>query len=154
MPDTVTCSHILLMYEGSMRSSSDRSKDDAKSQIEDIIIGVGGKKGIQFSEAEAVAGRISDMFEAGEFDVCSIVFNRFQSAMTQIVTRLQLIPFAGSVSQDNDEPEAKPDTVAKAAYIFDPTQVGISMKQPAANLFSTHPPVEQRLQALGFDERK
>ena len=27
MPDSVTCSHILKMYEGSMRSSSDRSKD-------------------------------------------------------------------------------------------------------------------------------
>ena len=36
MPDSVTCSHILKMYEGSMRSSSDRSKDDAKSQMDDI----------------------------------------------------------------------------------------------------------------------
>ena len=32
------------------------------------------------------------MFEDGEFDVCSIVFNRFQSAMTQIVTEQQIIP--------------------------------------------------------------
>ena len=32
------------------------------------------------------------MFEAGEFDVATMVFNRFKSAMTQIVTAQQLIP--------------------------------------------------------------
>ena len=36
MPDSIGCSHILLMYEGSMRSSSDRSKDDAKTLIDDL----------------------------------------------------------------------------------------------------------------------
>ena len=34
MSDQVRASHILLMYEGSMRSSNDRSKDDAMAQIE------------------------------------------------------------------------------------------------------------------------
>ena len=36
----------------------------------------------------------SRMFEAGEFDVCTLIYNRFKSAMTQIVTAQQLIPFA------------------------------------------------------------
>ncbi|QQR90004.1 MAG: peptidyl-prolyl cis-trans isomerase [Myxococcales bacterium] len=36
MPDQVRASHILLMYSGSMRSSASRSKDDAKSQIEQL----------------------------------------------------------------------------------------------------------------------
>lgn len=42
MADQVTASHILLMYEGSMRSSNDRSQDEAKaliSQIEKDIVG-------------------------------------------------------------------------------------------------------------------
>ncbi|MCK5165829.1 MAG: peptidylprolyl isomerase [Rhodospirillaceae bacterium] len=36
MPDSISCSHILLMYDGSMRSSSDKSKDDAKTLIDDL----------------------------------------------------------------------------------------------------------------------
>lgn len=36
MPDSISCSHILLMYDGSMRSSSDRSKDDAKTLIDEL----------------------------------------------------------------------------------------------------------------------
>ena len=46
---------------------------------------------------------IKKMFEAGEFDVASIVFNRFKSAMTQVTTVQQLIP-----------PPA-PETTAEAA---------------------------------------
>ena len=35
---------------------------------------------------------VAQMFAAGEFDVATFVFNQFKSAMTQIVTRQQLIP--------------------------------------------------------------
>src|ERR1700691_3553979 len=45
-----------------------------------------GRGGVAFEEARDVAQRVLAMFEAGDFDVCSIVFNRFQSAITQIVT--------------------------------------------------------------------
>lgn len=34
MPDQVRASHILLMYQGSARSTATRSRDEAKSQIE------------------------------------------------------------------------------------------------------------------------
>ena len=33
MADTVSASHILLMYDGSMRSTATRSQDEAKEQI-------------------------------------------------------------------------------------------------------------------------
>ena len=54
----------------------------------------------------------------GEFDVCSIVFNRFRSAITQIVTVQQLIPFL---------PPAVPVTaeapnLAGAIYEFEPEE--------------------------------
>ena len=42
MADQVRASHILLMYEGSMRSSNDRSKEDAAAQIEDLRTQVEG----------------------------------------------------------------------------------------------------------------
>ncbi|EKE01226.1 MAG: hypothetical protein ACD_21C00189G0008 [uncultured bacterium] len=42
------------------------------------------------------------------------------------------------------------EEVRQEAYIFDPKQVGISTVQSMASVFSTHPPLEERLQALGF----
>ncbi len=42
MADQVRASHILLMYAGSMRSSNDRSKDEAAAQIEDLRTQVEG----------------------------------------------------------------------------------------------------------------
>ena len=78
-----------------------------------------GRKGITFPEADAVAARIAAMFEAGEFDVCTVVYNRFQSAISQIVTRQQLIPFAVP------EQAAAKDEGAKAIYEFEPSEEGI-----------------------------
>ena len=42
------------------------------------------------------------------------------------------------------------EEVRRAAYIFDPKQLGISLQQAAGEIFSTHPSIEARLQALGF----
>lgn len=42
------------------------------------------------------------------------------------------------------------EEVRREAYIFDPTQAGISLQQSIGNIFSTHPPLTARLQALGF----
>jgi len=78
-----------------------------------------GRKGITFPEADAVAAKVTAMFEAGEFDVCTVVYNRFQSAISQVVTRQQLIPFA--------VPEAAvaKDEGAKAIYEFEPSEEAI-----------------------------
>ena len=52
-----------------------------------------GRPRLSFADAaEGRRPRVLAMFEAGEFDVATIVFNRFKSAMTQIVTVQQLIP--------------------------------------------------------------
>jgi F-type H+-transporting ATPase subunit gamma len=53
-----------------------------------------GRPRLTFAVAEDVAERLILRFAAGEFDRATIVYNRFQSAMTQIVTRQQLVPFA------------------------------------------------------------
>jgi F-type H+-transporting ATPase subunit gamma len=51
-----------------------------------------GKKRIGFEDAATVAERITGMLEAGEFDICSLIYNRFQSVITQIATDQRLIP--------------------------------------------------------------
>lgn len=59
----------------------------------------------RFATAEEIAARVLKMFEAGEFDVCTMFFARFKSAITQIVTRQQLIPFAPSDGESAAETE-------------------------------------------------
>ena len=75
-----------------------------------------GRKGIAFAEADQVAARITQMFEAGEFDVCTVVYNRFQSAISQVVTRQQLIPFPVPAQAATTEGSAK------ALYEFEPSE--------------------------------
>ena len=60
---------------------------------------------------------IMDLFDKGEFDVCSIFYSEFQNVVTQIPTRQQIIPAAlgdgeaetaqdGTVYEYEPEPEA------------------------------------------------
>ena len=76
-----------------------------------------GRKGITFPEAEQVANRITAMFAAGEFDVCTVVYNRFKSVISQEVTRQQLIPFPA--------PEKAAAVQGGAVFEFEPTEEDI-----------------------------
>jgi F-type H+-transporting ATPase subunit gamma len=73
------------------RKGRDQLRRDYGSLIVESISDLGRPR-LGYGDAQKVAARVLQMFEAGEFDVASVVFNRFKSAMTQIVTRQQLIP--------------------------------------------------------------
>lgn len=75
-----------------------------------------GRRRLTFAEAEGVADAVVHMYEAGEFDVCTIIYNRFKSVVSQIPTQQQLIPFALPVAakQDTNEP--------RAIYEFEPSE--------------------------------
>jgi F-type H+-transporting ATPase subunit gamma len=75
------------------RKGRDSLRRDYGKLIVDSLIEVGRKR-LAYSEAKEVAEKIVAIFNAGGFDVCRLVFNRFKSAITQIVTVQQLIPFA------------------------------------------------------------
>ena len=109
---------VKLLFVG--RKGSDLLKTEYRNDIVDTIIGVGGKKGVKFVEAVNVADTITEMFEAGAFDVCSIIFNKFKSAMTQIVTHQQLIPFSAGDAESEDA--ATKDEGAQASYEFEPEE--------------------------------
>jgi len=49
-------------------------------------------KRVGFEHAEAIGQTIIDLFEKGEFDVCSVFYSAFQNVVTQIPTRQQVIP--------------------------------------------------------------
>jgi F-type H+-transporting ATPase subunit gamma len=51
-----------------------------------------GKRRLEFADAEEIAVRITAMVTAGEVDGCTLVYNRFHSVITQVVTEQQLVP--------------------------------------------------------------
>jgi len=110
---------VKVLFVGS--KAHDVLKRELGDAVVDVVTGV-GKKGVEYAEGSSVAEKITRMFNDGEFDVCTIVFNRFQSAMTQIVTPQQLIPFSMGDDGANDNEDAKADEGPKAAYIFEPDE--------------------------------
>ena len=72
-------------------------------------------KRMGFEQAQAVADRITALLEAGEFDVCSLIYNRFRSVIAQIPSEQQLIPTALPASA-SDAPAA----AGGALYEYEP----------------------------------
>jgi F-type H+-transporting ATPase subunit gamma len=91
--------------------------------VEDI-----GRPRLSYDKAAAVAQRLSQMFEAGEFDVCSVIYNRFKSALSQIVTEQQLVPLPLS------EAEAEAPAGATAVYEYEPDEADILAELLPRNL--------------------
>jgi F-type H+-transporting ATPase subunit gamma len=58
------------------------------------LIDLRGVRTLGFDNADAIGRRITGLYNAGEFDVCTLFFSRFQTVMTQIPTSQQLIPLA------------------------------------------------------------
>ena len=73
-----------------------KGRDQLRRDFAKLIVGSMedvGRRSLSFADAQRITDRILQMFAAGEFDVCSLFYARFRSAITQIVTRQQLIPF-------------------------------------------------------------
>ncbi len=79
---------------------------------------------LTFASGDAIAERVRQMFEAAEFDVCTIIFARFKSAMTQIVTTQQLIPFAAPPpgTGESVDPDTAPGSTPGVVYEFEPAE--------------------------------
>ncbi|MBI3709490.1 MAG: F0F1 ATP synthase subunit gamma [Proteobacteria bacterium] len=100
------------------RKGRDQFRRDYGGRIVETIEEVGRRR-LSFADARRVADRILALFEAGEFDVCTLYYNRFKSAITQIVTRQQLVPFPV------EGVAAGADGEAKAIYEFEPDEAEI-----------------------------
>src|SRR3977135_882964 len=102
------------------RKGRDSLRRDYTRLIHDSLTDIGRRR-VSFEEARDIAHRVLALFEAGEFDVCTIIFNRFRSAITQIVTAQPLIPFAAPAAPCAlaDERDVEP---AGAIYEFEPSE--------------------------------
>ena len=95
------------------RKARDSLRRDYAKLIVESLTDIGRKR-VAYSEAKMISEKVLAMFLSGGFDICSIVFNRFKSAMTQIVTMQQLIPFAA--------PAAEAATGVSGVYEFEPDE--------------------------------
>lgn len=102
-----------------------KGRDALKRLYSDYIIDTiefSGVRKFGFEHADQVGQRVIDMFENGEFDVCTLFYSRFQNVVTQIPTTQSLIPASvGSV-------EAQEETVARlggAIYEYEPDETEI-----------------------------
>ncbi|MDE2164723.1 MAG: F0F1 ATP synthase subunit gamma [Alphaproteobacteria bacterium] len=102
-------------------------RDHAKLILENLT--EIGRPRLTFANAEDVAGRLVARFEAGEFDVCTVIFNRFKSAISQIVTKQQLIPFAITEAKEQDKADLQ-----GAIYEFEPEESEILTELLPRNL--------------------
>ncbi|HYP57550.1 MAG TPA: F0F1 ATP synthase subunit gamma [Beijerinckia sp.] len=59
-----------------------------------------------FDNADEIGRKIVSLFEAGEFDVCTLFFSRFKSVIAQIPTAQRLIPLAIETSEGAAGPQA------------------------------------------------
>ncbi|EPE95786.1 MULTISPECIES: F0F1 ATP synthase subunit gamma [Rhizobium] len=76
-------------------------------------------KKVSFENADQIGKRIIEMFEAGEFDVCTLFYSEFKSVISQVPTAQQLIPASAptAVVQDAEH--------AGAVYEYEPDPASI-----------------------------
>jgi F-type H+-transporting ATPase subunit gamma len=85
-----------------------------------------GKKRVGFEDAAELAGRITSMLEEGGFDVCTLVYNRFRSVVSQQPSAQRLIPAP--------LPEAAAGGTGGALYEFEPSDEAILARILPQNL--------------------
>ena len=99
------------------RKGRDGLRRDYGRLIHDSLTEIGSRR-LSFDEARDIAERILVLFRADAFDTCTIIYNRFRSVITQIVTAQQLIPFPPPA-------ETEAGTVSAAVggvYEFEPSE--------------------------------
>lgn len=79
------------------------------------------KPKLDFGKADAVGQDLLRMYADGEFDVATLIYAKFKSAIEQTVTRLQLLPFA---VEGADDDSASADE-AGSAYEYEPDEEAV-----------------------------
>jgi F-type H+-transporting ATPase subunit gamma len=75
-------------------------------------------KTLGFTNADAIGKKIIELFNEGQFDVCTLFYSEFKSVISQIPTAQQLIPAAAPVAS-----EAEAGAAAIYEYEPDPSEI-------------------------------
>ena len=101
-----------------------KGRDYLRRELGSRIIGdisYAGKRRIDFGDAQEIGKQVAAMLAAGEIDVATLVYNRFQSVISQIVTEQQVIPAPPA-------PEGENADLGGAIYEFEPDEETILSK--------------------------
>jgi F-type H+-transporting ATPase subunit gamma len=108
-----------------------KGRDYLRRELASRMIGdisYAGKRRLEFADAEAVAARVTALVEGGEADVVTVVYNRFRSVISQIVTEQQLVP------APIPESTGETDALGGAIYEFEPDEETILARLLPQNL--------------------
>jgi F-type H+-transporting ATPase subunit gamma len=101
-----------------------KGRDYLRRELSTRIVGdisYAGKRRLEFSDAQEIGVRVAAMLAAGEIDVATIVYNRFHSVISQVVTEQQIIPAP-------PPPEGETIDTSGAIYEFEPDEETILAK--------------------------
>ncbi len=99
-----------------------KGRDALRLEMGHLIIDTiefGDVRNVGFAQAREVSDRVLGMFDAGEFDVASVFYSRFETVMSQVPTKQQLIPAAF------DTAEGEGVDLGQAAYEYEPDEESI-----------------------------
>lgn len=74
--------------------------------------------------ARNIGEKVTAMFEAGEFDVCKLVYSKFKNVMEQDAVASTLIPAIASIETSDEDASTGPD-LNGAIYNYEPDEAGI-----------------------------
>ncbi|MCB9931182.1 MAG: F0F1 ATP synthase subunit gamma [Alphaproteobacteria bacterium] len=100
------------------RKGRDAIRREFGGMIIDTIEGV-GRRAVEFHEADGIGDRLREMFENGEFDVCTLIYAKFKSAISSEVQAQQLIPAPVPEADDAGE------DLGGAVYEYEPSEEAI-----------------------------
>ncbi|MCB9978260.1 MAG: F0F1 ATP synthase subunit gamma [Rhodospirillales bacterium] len=100
------------------RKARDLLRRDFGSLIVRSFTDLSGKDGVGFTQAAQISDEVLTRFEDGEFDVCTLVSNRFYGVLKQVPEAARLIPF--SLPAANDPASGKDSAGIPVVYDFEP----------------------------------
>jgi len=104
------------------RKGRDQLRRDFGANILETITDI-GRRQVRFSEADGIAEKIAKLYREGAFDVCTLLYNRFKSAISIIPTEQQLIPFAAPAA--GEAAETPPAEGPRISYEYEPDETEI-----------------------------
>jgi len=102
------------------RKARDLLKRAHSDKILHSFVGVGAGSRVNFAEANEVTQMVLEQFEAGNIDVCSLIYNNFKSVLTQKPTAQQIIPFKLLEPEEANDNET--EEVLVSPYTFEPEE--------------------------------
>ncbi len=97
------------------RKARDLLRRGYAAKIVQSFVGIMGNSKIEYTESSKITDYVLEKFEAGAFDVCTLIYNEFVSVLTQAPVAQQLIPFSLPESEVHQD-------IVSAPYSFEPDE--------------------------------